>query len=369
MSEGGDKTEKPTPQRLKKARNDGQVPRTQELNAWAGALAASMLVPWLVGGLADLVARMFAGIQEVVVEPTAERGIALLTTSAGDALVLVVPFLGVMVAVALLSHAVQGGLRVYPGLFKPRFSVLNPGKGLKRLFSAHAAWTLAKTLLKFVVFGWIGYVEVRAVAEQMLMSGEWALGASAAAGTQAALHVLRVVASVGFVLALADFAMERRRIGKELKMSFDEVKREHKQTEGDPFLKGAIRGKQREMSRNRMLSDLGSANVVLVNPTHVAVALAYETGQGAPRVVARGAGAAAARIREQAAELNLPMVQDVPLARTIYRTCDLGQQIPAELYGAVAGVFVFVAGLRRRGLLSGVHRNPAEAARRPGVAA
>lgn len=371
MSGGGDKaqrTEKPTPQRLKKARRDGQVPRTAELSAWTAVLLASILLPHLVRGLAEMFGELLHGLREVIADPRPEQGVALMGRATVDALWVLAPFLGVMVAAALVTNAAQGGLRVYPGKFKPRFSVLNPAKGLKQLVSAHAAWNFVKTMLKFVVFGWIGYVQLRDAATMMTTGGSWSLGAAASAAVGAAVHVLRVVAAVGLVLAAADYVVERRRIGTSLKMTPDEVKREHKQSEGDPLLKGLIRGKQREMSRNRMLADLSSADVVLVNPTHVAVALKYEMGHGAPRVVARGAGAAATRIREEAAELRLPMVEDIPLARTVFRLCDIGEEIPPELFDAVAGVFVFVVGLRRRGVVGGVHRNPAAHRERAGVA-
>lgn len=368
MSDKASKTEKPTPQKLKKARRDGQVPRTAELSAWVAVLLASVLLPRLVHGLGELVADLLQGLREVILDPRPERGITVLRQAGLDALWLLAPFFGVMIAAALVSNGAQGGLRVFPGKFKPNLKVLNPATGLKQLVSAHSAWTFAKTMLKFVVFGWIAYVQLRNVAMLMTSSGSWSLGAAAAAAVGAAVHVLQVVAGVGLVLAAADYAAERRRIGTSLKMSHDEIKREHKQSDGDPFVKAMMRGKQREMSRNRMLADLSSADVVLVNPTHVAVALKYEPGRGAPRVVARGAGAAATRIREEAAELRLPMVEDIPLARTVFRLCDIGQEIPSELFDAVAGVFVFVVGLRRRGIVSGIHRNPSAGRERVGVA-
>ncbi len=368
MSDKAQRTEKPTPQKLRKAKRDGQVPRTAELSGWTAVLLASVLLPWLVGGLGELVGQLLQAVREVVLDPRPERGVQALREAGVDAVWLLMPFFGAMVVAALVSNAVQGGLRVYPGKFKPKFSVLNPGKGLKQLFSVKAAWTFAKTLLKFVVFGWVAYLELRDVAMLMTTSGAWSLGAAASAAVGAAIHVLRVVAAVGLVLAAADYAVERRRIATSLKMKPEEVKREHKQTEGDPFLKGMMRGKQRAMSRNRMLADLPSADVVLVNPTHVAVALSYEMGRGAPRVVARGAGAAATRIREEAAALRLPMVEDVPLARTVFRLCDIGEEIPPELFDAVAGVLVFVVGLKRGGTVSGVHRNPAASRERAGVA-
>jgi flagellar biosynthetic protein FlhB len=150
--------------------------------------------------------------------------------------------------------------------------------------------------------------------------------------------------------------MMRYRISKGLKMSHHEVKQEHRQSEGDPHMKGAIRSRQAAMARSRMMAEVPDADVVLVNPVHVAVALRYEPAKGAPRVVAKGAGEVAARIREKASEHRVPMVENVPLARALYRACDLGQEIPAELYTAVAQVLAFVLSLRARGSSAGLHR-------------
>ncbi|KQU65287.1 flagellar biosynthesis protein FlhB [Phycicoccus sp. Root101] len=358
MSDKASKTEKPTPQRQQEAKKDGQIPRTAELSAWVAVIVASVLVPKLVHGLADLFRDLLGELQRVIVEPDPAIAMQVLKTAGIHSLLLLAPLMGAMVVAALVSNAAQGGIRIYAKKFKPKFETLNPAKGLKNLVGMHAAWQLVKTLLKFVVFGWIGYRAVRDITEQISTSGQWSLGASVGAAAGSALSILRVIAAVGLVLAAADYVMERRRIGSSLKMSLEDIKRENKSSEGDPLLKGMIRGKQREMSRNRMMSDLSSADLVLVNPTHVAVALAYEPGRGAPRVVAKGAGLVAAKIREDAAELKLPLVEDVPLARMLYRSCQIGQEIPAELYDAVAGVFVFVMGLRQRDAARGFHRNP-----------
>ena len=156
--------------------------------------------------------------------------------------------------------------------------------------------------------------------------------------------------------------MAKKRLMKQLRMTHQEMKDENKQSEGDPNLKGAIRSKQLAVSRNRMMSEIVSADVVLVNPTHVAVALRYEQGRGAPRVVAKGSGHVAARIRERAAEHRVPMVEDVPLARALHAACEVGQEIPAEVYTAVARVLAFVLGLRARGSAAGTHRVPAQTA-------
>lgn len=355
------KTEKPTPQKQQEAKKDGQIPRTAELSAWVAVLIASVLVPPLIRGLADLFRDLLGDLQRVIVEPDPDIAMQVMRSAGIHSLLLLGPLMGAMVVAAIVSNAAQGGLRVYAKKFKPKFETLNPGKGLKNLVGVHAAWQLVKTLLKFVVFGWIGYHAVKTITEQIATSGQWSLGASVGAAADAAISILRVIAAVGLVLAAADYVMERRRIGNSLKMSLEDIKRENKSSEGDPLQKGLIRGKQREMSRNRMMSDLSSADLVLVNPTHVAVALAYKPGLGAPRVVAKGAGLAAAKIREEASALRLPLVEDVPLARMLYRSCTIGQEIPADLYDAVAGVFVFVMGLRQRGAASGFHRNPGAA--------
>ncbi|MDQ1659477.1 MAG: flagellar biosynthesis protein FlhB, partial [Cryptosporangiaceae bacterium] len=127
--------------------------------------------------------------------------------------------------------------------------------------------------------------------------------------------------------------------------------------EGDPHIKGQIRARQLAMSRNRMMTDLASADVVLVNPTHVAVALRYDPQKGAPRVVAKGAGAIATKIREKATEHRIPMVQDIPLARSLYKSCEIGSEIPPELYGAIARVLAFIMTLKAKGSAAGFHRN------------
>jgi flagellar biosynthetic protein FlhB len=168
-------------------------------------------------------------------------------------------------------------------------------------------------------------------------------------------------------MAAFDYAIVRRRMGKKTRMSKHEVKQESKQTEGDPLLKGAIRSRQLAASRNRMMADVPTADVVLVNPTHVAVALKYDADRGAPRVVARGAGVVAQRIREEAAEHGVPLVRDIPLARALHRSTVVGQEIPAELYAAVAQVLAFVISRRTAGARGGEHHTPRQHGDLPAV--
>jgi flagellar biosynthetic protein FlhB len=165
----------------------------------------------------------------------------------------------------------------------------------------------------------------------------------------------------GIVMAAADYFVVRRRTNKQLRMTKDEVKQENKNTEGDPHVKGQIRARQMAMARNRQMADVPTADVVMVNPTHVAVALRYDPEKGAPRVIAKGKGAIAAKIRELAAEHRIPMVQDVPLARALERSVEVGQEIPGEFYGAVAKVLAFVMSLKARGSAAGMHKSPVAA--------
>ena len=179
------------------------------------------------------------------------------------------------------------------------------------------------------------------------------------------LNLVRAACSSAWSWPIGDYMVKRRHINKQIKMSKHDIQQEHKQSEGDPHIKGHRRALALAMSRNRMMADLASADVVLVNPTHVAVALRYVPGTGAPTVVAKGSGAVAAAIRERATEERVPLVQDVPLARALHAACEIGQEIPADLYSAVAHVLAFVMGLRKRGAAAGSHVMPAGA--RPGV--
>jgi flagellar biosynthetic protein FlhB len=170
------------------------------------------------------------------------------------------------------------------------------------------------------------------------------------------VKLIRFGAAAGVLLSFADVAVVRRRNNKQLKMTKQEVKDEHRQSDGDPLLRGAIRSRALAISRNRMMADVPEADVIIVNPTHVAIALKYDPKRGAPRVVAKGADHVAARIRQLAEQHRIPLVEDIPLARTMYSTCDIGREIPADLYQGVATVLAFVMRLQKRGSAAGMHR-------------
>jgi flagellar biosynthetic protein FlhB len=358
---GGEKTEKPTPQRLKKARKEGQIPRTQELGTWLGVGAASVLLPMLVSSAFDAVQKMFVQIGAVAKHPEA----AQLSPLLGDALTvflstLLPTALGLM-AVGVIASAAQGGVTFAVKGMKPSLKKLNPFPGLKRLFGVQGAWEAAKALIKTVALGAV--VVVTSGKAQTLVSSSGALPLSAVASTftDSAILLFRVVAGTGLIIAIADYVVVRKKTMKKLKMSKYEIQQEHKNSEGDPHMKSHRRSIALAMSRNRMMTEVAEADVLLVNPTHVAVALKYDPLKGAPRVVAKGSGEVAAKLRERAAAARVPMVQDIPLARALHASCELGQEVPAQLFTAVARVLAFVMHLGARGVKGGFHRPGFEA--------
>lgn len=355
----GEKTEKPTPKKLREARREGRIAKSPEVGAWAGMLLASMLLPMLVRNMATRAVRLLARLRDIIEHPEPAAALTLLQQGMVDAVIVVAPLAGGLMVVGIAAAAGQGGLYPATKLLKPKMSRLNPAAGLKRMLGTHALWEAAKAVLKTAVFGAVLYASAHRLVPMLLAAGTLPLSEVVELVSDAVLALFRLAAVAGLILAAADYAVTRRKTGKQLRMSKQEVKDEHKQSEGDPQMKGAIRSRQMAMSRNRMMSDLAKADVIVVNPTHVAVALCYDPARGAPRVVAKGAGAIATKIREVASERRIPLVQDVPLARALYKGCDLGQEIPADLYAAVARVLAFVLGLKSRGSAAGLHRPPA----------
>jgi flagellar biosynthesis protein FlhB len=353
---GGERSEKATPKRRKKARRDGQIGNTPELGAWLGMLAATFVVPHVAQSVMKTGTETLIQVGATIRSPDVGRAMSVAGTAARGAFSAVLPMALLIALVGVVSVAGQGGFVIAPKLLKPKFSRLNPLSGIKRMFGGHAVWTLLKALLKTSALALMVTVAVRRLIPTLMGSGSLPLSALVGISVSTALTVLRYAAITGLVLAGADYAVVRKRNNKQLKMTKQEVKEEHKGTEGDPRMKGAIRSRQMSMRRNRMMADVPNADVVVVNPTHVAVALRYDPARGAPRVVAKGADHTAARIRALAEEHRIPMVSDVPLARTLYQVCDIGQEIPPELYKAVATVLAFIMTLKKRGSAAGLHR-------------
>ncbi|MBK8436437.1 MAG: EscU/YscU/HrcU family type III secretion system export apparatus switch protein [Austwickia sp.] len=352
------KTEAPTARRRKEAKEEGNVARTPDLSAWLTIIVFLIVGPAAIDNLRGLFVRTLGQVRAIMDEPSVPRLTEIFRDGMLGAIWVLAPLALGCMTLGSLGHIVQGGMKVYGKRFKPKWKKLNPGPGLKNMFGQQAAWTFAKTLLKFVVFGFVAYQVMRGALEGITISGAWSIGAIISIGSQAALNLLRVVAMVGLAIAALDYGMERRRIEKSLKMTKEEIKKESKQSEGDPQLRAAIKARQREVGRRRMMASVSEASVVMVNPAHVAVALKYVPGEGAPQVVAKGAGHLAARIRQEADVHEIPMVRDVIVARTLYKLCDVGAHIPLELYDAIAHVLAFVFHLEKQGKTAGPHESP-----------
>jgi flagellar biosynthetic protein FlhB len=353
---GGEKTEKPTPQRLKKARKEGQIPRTQELGTWLGVAAASALLPMLVGNAFEAVQKLFVQVGVVAAQPEIEKVQILLGQGLMAFLTTLLPSAIGLMVVGTAASAAQGGVTFATKSMKPTLKKLNPFPGIKRMFGTQGVWEAVKALIKTAALGTVVVITSDRAQQLVSSAGSLPLSAVAATFADSAILMFRVVAVTGLIIAVADYVVVRMKTMKKLKMSKYEITQENKQAEGDPHMKAHRRGVQMSMSRNRMMSEVVEADVLLVNPTHVAVALKYDPAKGAPRVVAKGAGEVAARLRAIAEEARVPMVQDIPLARALHASCELGQEVPAQLFTAVARVLAFVMHLGARGVKGGFHR-------------
>jgi flagellar biosynthetic protein FlhB len=349
------KTEKPTAKKLRDARKEGQFARTPDAAVWVSIAAGSALLPKSVLDTADQARSMLAQLPVVANDPTQARVLALLDAMPMAVLRGAAPVCLAAAGGALLATVAQG---VYPSakVMKPKLSRMNPQEGFKRMFGTRAVWEAAKSLLKVLVIAVVVVLLGKRLIADLAGSGALPLRATVQRARDGLITMVFAAAAAGLALALADYFYQRRSVTKQLMMSPRDIKDEHKLSEGDPLMRGAIRQKQLAISRNRMLSRVPEANVVLINPTHLAIALKYQPGQGAPRVVAKGADAVALKIREIAREHRIPVVEDKPLTRAMYQICELEEEIPAELYLAVARILAFVMAAGKPGRKAGPRR-------------
>ena len=343
------KTEAPSAKRKKEARQQGQIPKSREMTTWVSLLVATWVVPLMFRRAVKSVSQLLAHTLALVARPDEGAAVHLLGEGLGTAVLAVAPLAIGLMLVAVLTNVAQTGLVVSTKRLKPKFSNLNPTKGIKRLLSPSSVWEGAKSLLKVGLLILVAWQTLRGVVPRFSDTGSVPLGTLIQVVVQQAINVVRKAAMLGLILALMDYAFQRRRIRKQMMMSKQELKEENKTTEGNPEIKNAIKARQFKMSRMRMMAEVAKADVVIVNPTHVSVALRYDPVRGAPRVLAKGTDEVALRIREEAERNGVPLVEDVPLARTLYRMCDIGAEIPAELYEAVARVLAFLFTLRATG--------------------
>lgn len=344
-----EKTLPATEKRKREARERGQLPRSRELSTAVvmGAGAA------LTIGFGNTLGSRALGFMQNALRFDAARlnDPSRLPAAIGEAmlagLLIVAPILFATFFAALVAPMLIGGWNLSAKALQPDFSRLNPVTGLGRMFSTNSLVELAKSIAKFLIVGLIAGISWWGSRGELL-------GLGVEPSTQAIGHGIGLVAST-FVwmcaalglIAVIDVPWQLWSYAKQLKMSRQEIKQEYKQSEGSPEVKGRIRRLQAELSQRRMMEKVPSADVIVTNPTHYAVALKYTAGKNrAPVVIAKGVDTVAAAIRERAAEHRIPLIEAPPLARALYRGCDLEEEIPAQLYAAVAQVLTYVFQLR-----------------------
>ena len=343
----GERTEAPTPKRLRKAREDGDLLKSRELASALGVLIGcawlAMLGPGLLGALKAVMAAGFSFDRRDVeqfepLRPLLEAGWKLAPSMA---MLFAVAILG-----AIASQAGLGAIDFNTKLLAPKASRMNPASGLKRIFGANGWLELGKSLLKVVLLGAIGYVMLMQAATMTM--GLAATDLNRAIGSLGGTFLgLLFAMSAGLVLiAGIDVPIQILQRARRLKMSHQEIRDEHKESEGNPEAKAAIKAKQREVLKRSYRKAVAEAHVVLTNPTHFAVALRYDHGRDqVPVVVAKGRGVTALAIRELAGELQVPVLEYPQLARAVYYTSREGQEVRDDLYLALATVLAFVFGV------------------------
>ncbi len=350
-TDAGERTEDATPKRMKEVREKGELSKSEDLAAWIGVGAAVAMLPLTIARASESGTDQVFSFRALIADPEPELAQQMLDAALGSLAYILGPFFIVVLLVVIGTALIQGGIHFKK--FKGKFEQFNLVTGVKRVFGTQALWQGVKALLKTAVVGFVLVVVVQALTPVLMSAGGLSVASLLAAAKDGAGSLLQSAVLAGLVLAAADILVVMRRNRKRTKMTLKEVKDENKNSEGDPLIKGQRRSRQLAMSRNRMIAAVGDADVVMINPTHVAVALKYEPGRAAPKVVAKGADLIATRIRQEAEDKGVPMVTDIPLARALHAACDIGQEIPMELYNAVARVLAFVMALKSRGAARG----------------
>ncbi|ROQ37360.1 flagellar biosynthetic protein FlhB [Frondihabitans sp. PhB188] len=355
--ETGEKTEDATEKRMKEVHGKGQLSKSTDLSAWVGVAAAVIAIPGAIDRATTAGLHQVLTVQDVIKDPTQARATAAMFDAFSSIGGVMGPMLAIVGIAVLVTAVVQGGVHFKKSIMK--FEHFNLLAGIKNMFGMQALWQGAKVLLKTGVVALVLWTVIQGLLP-VLMNADLPLSSlMAAAGSGVSSLVVAAVAA-GLVLGGLDVLVVMRRNRKKTRMSKKEIKDESKSSDGDPLIKQQRRARAMAMSRGRMMSAIADADVVMVNPTHVAVALKYEPGRSAPRVVAKGAGEVARGIREKAEAEGVPMVKDIPLARALHAACELGDEIPVELYSPVARVLTFVMALTARGsrAAEGVHTMP-----------
>ena len=350
FAEGGDKTEEPTDKKRRDARKKGQVARSQELNAafvlLAGFFVIRVLWEYIYNNIAGYSAYIFSNLAMFGTSTESIMEIFL-----GIIQLLVKTAFPIMFGIMIIGLGIsfyQVGFVVSTEKLEPKLDNINPINGFGRIFSKRSLMELFKSLFKILVIGFFLYLYLKDEIPFMPYFIYYDLPHSLAEIADKIFTMAFQVIGVIMVLALIDYAYQIWQTTQDLMMTKQEVKDEYKQTEGDPQIKGKIKQKQRQMAMSRMMQEVPKADVIVTNPTHFAVALLYEKGMSAPKVLAKGQDLVAQRIKEVARENNIAIVENKPLARALFDTVEIGGFVPESLYKAVAEVLAYVYKLKHK---------------------
>ena len=346
MAQEGDKSEEPTPHRLREARERGQVAKSREITTAILLLLSYMVFRWTGPAswneLLTMTRDIMLQIPNAVQFTIPFVGLLLLMGVRAMAFALM-PILLITFAAALIAEALQTGFLFSADPLTPKFERINPLEGFKRMFSLQGLVELIKSIIKIVIVFYIAWVAVKNDLAGIVILMDADPWAAISMGGELAFRIAFRVGLFYIAIAILDYLYRRWEYMRGLKMTKQEVKEEYKRLEGDPMVKQRMRDLQRQAAYQRMMSSVPQADVVVTNPTHIAVAMQYKQGDmKAPKVLAKGERIIAEEIRQIAERHNVPIYPDEPLARSIYRTTPVGQEVPPDLYQAVAEVLAFV---------------------------
>ncbi len=344
-----EKTEKATPRRREKAREEGKVIKSQELNS-AAIITLGFLSLYAVGPNAiEQIKMMFAyNLRNAPVIASSDPTFAKIF---GDSMVqfftIMFPVFAAMAVIGFGINVVQVGFKISPKGLEPKLDKLNIVNGAKKLFAMKSLVQLVRDSIKLAVIGFVGYKAIESEFESFFQLPDMTIAQIAGTMVQLAVVLAMKIGAIVLIIAVIDYAYQKYEFEKSIKMSKQEIKDEHKDTERSPQIKSKVRQLQREISRNRMMNSVPEADVVITNPTHIAVALKYDSSvHAAPFVVAKGERLLAQKIKEIAYDHDIPVIEDKPLARALFKICEIEQIVPMHLYRAVAEILAYVYRLK-----------------------
>ncbi len=349
FAEGGDKTEEPTDKKRRDARKKGQVAKSQELNTafvlLMGFFILKILWEYIYTNIADYATYIFSHVsQNHSIEAITELFLGVMMLLAKTAM----PVMFGILIIGLGINFFQVGLMISTEKLEPKLENLNPINGFGRIFSKRSLVELFKSIFKIIVIGFFLYLYLKEQIPLMPYFIYFDLAQSLAETADIIFNMAFQIIAMIMFMAAVDYAYQKWQTTQDLMMTKQEVKDEYKQTEGDPQIKGKIKQKQRQMAMSRMMQEVPKADVIVTNPTHLAIALQYSDGMVAPVVVAKGQDLVAERIKNIARENRITIVENKPLARALYEAVDIGGTVPQELYQAVAEVLAYVYKLKKK---------------------